>query len=306
MIRLAVLGAGAHATSQHLPALLDYEQRQPGSLCIVGVCDRDPARAGRVAAPLGAAVHTDWQRCLAEMRPDAVLVCLPPALTPTVARAASRGGAAVWVEKPLASTLAEAEALVAELGPRAFASMNRRFDPALARLRDRCAGRPIRSMRAILAREHRAEEDFIFATGVHLADQAVSLVGPPADTPRLQRRGSWAHLAWTTAAGCSVDCDLRPTLGVNLEAVELTGDGWRGEARSGWFDLGCTDWQESGQPSQREFLDRTQPDWQRNGTAAETAAFLAAVRGEGPWDPHPAAVLAATALCHATMRVAQS
>lgn len=302
-IRLALIGAGLHATGQHLPALLDHERQQPGSVQVVAVCDRDRARAA-AAAPAGTAVYDDWRVCLASARPDAVLACVPPALTPEICLAAAAAGAAVWVEKPLAPTLAGAEALCAGLaGARAMASMNRRFEPAIARLRALTAGRSVCSVRAVMARGNRREADFLAATGVHIVDAVVSLVGPPAGPAAAQREerfgAAWGRLAWTTAAGCAVAVDLRPTLGCNQEAIELVGEGWRAEARSAWFDAGHTDWHEAGKPLVREVIDPTLPEWRRNGTAAETAAFLAACRGEAPWSPAPAEVLPATRLCHA-------
>jgi predicted dehydrogenase len=301
MIRIALIGAGAHAAGQHLPALADHAARHPGSLQVTAICDRDGARAAAVAGPLGAAAFTDWRRCLEEASPDLALVCLPPALTPTVALAANRLGCAVWTEKPLAESLAGAEELCAQLGPRAFASMNRRFDPAFLRLRARCAGRRMTSFRAIIARQRRVEPEFIAYTAVHIADLAVAWAGPPADAPRLERRGAWARLSWTAGDGCVVDVDIRPTLGVNQEAIEAAGEGWRGAARSAWFDTGEVDWHETGRQPEHERIDPAWPEWRRNGTDAETAAVLAAAAGTGPWDPHPSAVLPATRLCHAAL-----
>ncbi len=302
-IRIAIIGAGAHAAGQHLPALLDHERRHPGSVTVAAVCDRDTARAAALAAPWGAAVHDDWRACLDQVRPDAVHVCLPPALTPRVALAAATAGAAVWVEKPLAATLAEAEELVAGLATaRAMASMNRRFEPAMARLCALTAGRRPRRLHAVMARGDRREADFITTTGVHVVDLAVSLVGGPDGPPVLRTTScdgaAWAQITWTTPEGCTATVEICPTLGINQEAVEIAGDGWWCLARSAWFDAGLVEWQEKSQPLRRETIDLTLPEWVRNGTAAETDAFLASCRGERPWSPIPAEILVATRLCH--------
>jgi predicted dehydrogenase len=285
MIRIALIGAGAHAVSQHVPALLDHERRHPGTLRLAVVCDRDRDRAAGVAQ--GAAVCDDWRLALDQA--DAVVACVPPTLTPAIARACAARDLPLLMEKPLAPTLAEAEAVVAELGTaRVMASMNRRFDPMLRRLVQLVDGRVPRLIRIDFARENRSEADFVTFTGVHALDLAVHLGGAPQQ-PCLVRQGAWADARWTTAGGTVVEVAIRPTLGVNQERVLLAGDGWQGEARSGFFDDGLVRWRGA-----EERLGADAPGWRRFGTDAETDAFLAACQGRGAWSPTPADVLVAT------------
>lgn len=81
----------------------------PG-LTITKVASRSPERAAESARRLGAEV------CTYEELPagaDGVVVCTPPAQHAEHALTALRGGAGVLIEKPLCTTLAEADELVA-------------------------------------------------------------------------------------------------------------------------------------------------------------------------------------------------
>jgi predicted dehydrogenase len=106
-VRVGFVGAGAIA-EHHLGVLLE----QP-DVTVAAVCDLDERRAGRVAERTGAATFTDWQALLAAEVLDALFVCTPPMhhAAPTVA--ALERGLPVYVEKPLARSLADGEAIVA-------------------------------------------------------------------------------------------------------------------------------------------------------------------------------------------------
>lgn len=84
-------------------------QHVPG-LDVTAVASRDPARAAESAKHLGAAA------CTYEELPagaDGVVVCTPPALHAAHTLTAVAAGAGVLVEKPLCTTLADADRLVA-------------------------------------------------------------------------------------------------------------------------------------------------------------------------------------------------
>lgn len=99
-MRVAVAGAGIIARV-HLANLATLEGVE-----VTGVADLDEARA-REAAPVGARVLADAEALLDDA-PDALVVCLPPAMRgDLVERAASRD-VHVYVEKPAALTLDEA------------------------------------------------------------------------------------------------------------------------------------------------------------------------------------------------------
>lgn len=100
---------------------------------------RDRPSLENTAASLGwESVSTDWQAVLADDRVDLVDLCVPGHLHARMATEALAAGKHVLVEKPLANTLAEAEAMVdaaaaaADRGVHAMVGFNYRRVPALA------------------------------------------------------------------------------------------------------------------------------------------------------------------------------
>ena len=103
--RVAVIGAGWIA-QEHIAALSRLGAR------LVAVCDVDESRVRAAADPVGVAAYTDAEELLERERPDAVVVCTPPLTHRTVATAAFERGVHVYLEKPIARTPDDAEAIV--------------------------------------------------------------------------------------------------------------------------------------------------------------------------------------------------
>ena len=106
-MRVGFVGAGAIAR-RHIDILAGEDGVE-----VVAVCDPIPARARSAAAASGGAAYADWQPMLAAERLDAVFVCSPPASHAPPALEALARGAAVYLEKPLARSLADGRAIVA-------------------------------------------------------------------------------------------------------------------------------------------------------------------------------------------------
>jgi UDP-N-acetylglucosamine 3-dehydrogenase len=114
------------------------------------VCSRTPERAARVAEPLGAAPTTDLDAALSDPDVDAVDICLPTPLHRAVAEQALREGKHVFLEKPIALGLEDAEAIL-EAGARSgrilMVGLVLRFWPEYVELQRRLAagelGRPL-------------------------------------------------------------------------------------------------------------------------------------------------------------------
>jgi len=108
MLKVLVVGCGtmgsAHARAYR--RLRDFE--------IVGVVSRGPATRGRLALELGGvAAFADFHEALHSTRPDAVSINTYPETHAPYALAAMEAGAHVFVEKPIGTTVAEAETVVA-------------------------------------------------------------------------------------------------------------------------------------------------------------------------------------------------
>src|SRR5579885_1735177 len=77
------------------------------------VCGRDRAEVERAARIYGWEEHaTDWEEVVARPDVDVVDICTPGDTHKPIAVAAARAGKVVFCEKPLANTLAEAEAML--------------------------------------------------------------------------------------------------------------------------------------------------------------------------------------------------
>ncbi len=104
---------------------------------LVAVCDADAARAGEVAAKYETRPESDY-RALAD-RVDAVSVAVPTAAHAEVSRFFLERGVSVLVEKPMARTSAEAQALVdaaAASGATLMVGHIERFNPAFMAISD--------------------------------------------------------------------------------------------------------------------------------------------------------------------------
>ncbi|MBM4060982.1 MAG: Gfo/Idh/MocA family oxidoreductase [Planctomycetes bacterium] len=106
-IRVLVVGCG-NMGSSHARAY----QSLPG-FQLVGLCSRLDDRL-RLAEQLGGGIPTflEFDQALAQTRPDAVSVNTYPDTHAALVRASLQAGAHVFVEKPLATTVAEAQQLV--------------------------------------------------------------------------------------------------------------------------------------------------------------------------------------------------
>lgn len=126
MLRVALAGAGM-ISRHHLLAW----QRNP-AVQVVGICDPDPAHARTRADEFGIAdVFSDYGTMLRQLRPDAVDVASPVETHAALVHEAAAEGIDVLCQKPLCSTLGEAEELVRGLapGPRLMVHENWRFRP---------------------------------------------------------------------------------------------------------------------------------------------------------------------------------
>ena len=110
MIGVAVVGAGAIAKTQ-----IEACRTLAGRCEVRAICDVFPDKARKLAADLSvpADIHDDYRQALGRADIELVSVCLPPSLHAEAAIAASAAGKHVLVEKPMASSLQECDAMIA-------------------------------------------------------------------------------------------------------------------------------------------------------------------------------------------------
>ncbi|WP_030104784.1 Gfo/Idh/MocA family protein [Actinoalloteichus caeruleus] len=136
---------------------------------LVALAGRDRARTEAAAARMGwSAAETDWRRLVERDDVGLVDICTPGDTHAEIAIAALDAGKHVLCEKPLANTVAEAEAMVAAAeraaasGVRSMVAFNYRRVPALALARELVAnGRlgTVRHVRAVYLQDWLTDEN---------------------------------------------------------------------------------------------------------------------------------------------------
>lgn len=185
-VAIGIVGAGFIGTVH--ADLLSKDQRAR----LAVVYDSDPARASAAAARYGctAAVSLDevWRSA------DAVYITAPNVRHAELAMAAMRAGKHMFCEKPMATSLADAQAVAdaACASSRVFqVGHNRRFAPAYLRAREAIQGdspalaAEIKMNRGELENPPWTADDsvtggFLYETPVHVIDMALHLFGPLA------------------------------------------------------------------------------------------------------------------------------
>jgi UDP-N-acetyl-2-amino-2-deoxyglucuronate dehydrogenase len=129
---IAIVGAGIVAR-YHSAAIA----ATPGAR-LVAVSRSDAARAADAAAEFGVPCETSLDALLAREDVDAVCVCTPSGQHAAQAVAAARAGKHVLVEKPMALTLADADAMIGaarEAGVHLAVAFQRRTEPVYQAVR---------------------------------------------------------------------------------------------------------------------------------------------------------------------------
>lgn len=108
-IRVAVAGAGAFGRNH---ARVYHELQQQGEVELAGILDIDTGRARRVAESFRVPAYGSLPELLEKARPQAVSVAVPTVSHLEVARALMQAGVDVLIEKPLATSLQEADELI--------------------------------------------------------------------------------------------------------------------------------------------------------------------------------------------------
>jgi UDP-N-acetyl-2-amino-2-deoxyglucuronate dehydrogenase len=116
----------------------------------VAVCDRDLKRAAAFAASYGTRPYTEADRMIRDSGVQAVMVCTPHPLHAEAVIQAAEAGAHALVEKPLAASLADCDAMLAaarKAGTRLGVVSQRRFYEPVRRMKkaidDGKIGRPV-------------------------------------------------------------------------------------------------------------------------------------------------------------------
>ncbi|HNT75191.1 MAG TPA: Gfo/Idh/MocA family oxidoreductase [Anaerolineae bacterium] len=132
-LKAAVIGVGSMGRN-HARVYTEL-----GETTLVAVSDAHLATAQTVAAKYGVNAYADYQEMLAREKPDIVTIAVPTRLHREVAGIAMEAGAHVLVEKPIAATVEEGQALIAcarACNRRLTVGHIVRFNPAIQALKE--------------------------------------------------------------------------------------------------------------------------------------------------------------------------
>jgi len=134
MIRFAVAGCGGAAWIGHLPWIWENPSAE-----LVATCALNDAEARRAAERWGAPTwYVDYAEMLRREQLDAVVIATPPATHAELALAAIDRGLHVLLEKPMARTAHECDAIIAAAQQRQLVvalSHEKRFNPAFEKIK---------------------------------------------------------------------------------------------------------------------------------------------------------------------------
>jgi predicted dehydrogenase len=138
MVTISILGAGFMGSAHGA----NYKALN-GRVRVKTVCARHAERAGKLAATLGARATTDVEATIADPEVEAVDICLPTPLHRQAAEQALAAGKHVFLEKPIALTAPDADAIVEAArrsGGILMVGLVLRFWPEYVELQQRLAG----------------------------------------------------------------------------------------------------------------------------------------------------------------------
>jgi predicted dehydrogenase len=312
MIRAAIVGLGRWGKT-----LVDAVQGRSERLCFTHAVGRDPERVRGDAAARGLAV-AEFAAVLADPAVDAVVLATPHSRHLGEICAAAAAGKAVFCEKPLTLTKAEALRAVAacrDAGVVLGIGHDKRYYPSmieLARLAASGELGPILHLEANFSNEVAATQftpwrdserespaGGLTGTGIHMLDALVRMAGP---VRRVQAQLLSQKPAPDPHDTLSVILEFASGASGLLAAVRSTPTFWRAHVfgRHGSAEaIGRNEIvvRKSGaEPERRRLAGGPDP------VRANLEAFAAAVAGEAPYPVAPEAIVATVAAFDAIVR----
>ncbi|HEY6765771.1 MAG TPA: Gfo/Idh/MocA family oxidoreductase [Candidatus Sulfotelmatobacter sp.] len=315
MIRLGLIGCGAHAESGHAIPLARYKAAHPDEIQLAAVCDLQIERARDFGRKYGfLAAYRDVDDMLRQQKLDGCIAVVPPENISELGIKLLNLGIPCVVEKPLGASLSEAQALrdsAAATKTSNMVSVNRRFMPFLNRAIEWTGdAERLRYVHCTLARHARQEPEFLWATAVHAVDTLRYIAGQViAFDLRTMKAPSgataWCALDLQFGNGISGRVDVLPTAGMVEETYDLFGDGFRASVTCPFGpQLGWQGFQD-GRLIQAEVVPAETPEDLVNGCYDEAAALIQALSG-GTLKPSIAEVFPSIELCFAIARTANA
>jgi predicted dehydrogenase len=222
-IRIGVIGVGylGKFHARKYMAMSDVE--------LVGVVDVDPGHAAEVAAFCGTRSFADYRQLLPEV--DAVSVVVPTSLHHEVARDCLVAGVDVMLEKPMTTTLAEADDLIhlADAGKRILQVGHiERYNPAVLAMAEHLT-QPlfIESHRIHMFKPRGLDVDVVLDLMIHDIDIILSIVNAPIQTihtvgvPVFTKTTDIANARLIFANGCTANITVSRISKDNIRRLRI-------------------------------------------------------------------------------------
>jgi predicted dehydrogenase len=152
---VGLIGSGGIALSAHIPAI----DRLPGLVKLVATSDISQKAAETAAQPYGVDAYDDYRRVLDRKDVDMVIVCSPEFFHPEHVTAAAKAGKHILCEKPMATTLAGADAMIAaakRYGVKLMVGHSRRFTTRYQEMRRAIDAGELGEIRLVRENERRS------------------------------------------------------------------------------------------------------------------------------------------------------
>jgi myo-inositol 2-dehydrogenase/D-chiro-inositol 1-dehydrogenase len=309
MIRLALVGCGEHSRFSHAAPLARYTTKNAGDLELVATCDLNIDRAQEFCRDFGfARAYSDVKTMLATERLDGCVCVMPVERIVELAVMLLERKIPCVIEKPLGTSLQEAERLARvtrETGTPHMVSVNRRFMPFLKEAKSwvQSIG-PLEYIRATQVRHARVEPDFIWTTAIHVLDALRYVAGEVAkfETEVHRHAGissTWYGVTLRFESGAQARIEVLPTAGMVEESYELFGEGFRARVSAGSGPQRSIQCWRDGRLEIEKHSSEDEPEDLRNGAYDEVVEFVRALKtGKPPW-PSVEEILPSARICFA-------
>jgi len=239
-VRVGVVGAGPWASLVHAPVLARSEHTE-----LTGIWARRPEAAQELAAKHGVPAFDDVDALFDTC--DAVAFAVPPDVQASLATRAAQAGKHLLLEKPIALTLADAEALcdaIDAAGVRSMVVLSNRYSSSARAFLEQAStfealgGRGLFVSGALLggmfATPWRLEKGALLDLGPHLIDLVDAALGPVVGVVASGDLLGWVGLQLTHESGVTSQLAMCATSAVEpgRTSVELYG-------RTGVLELTC-------------------------------------------------------------------
>ncbi|MBG0771957.1 MAG: Gfo/Idh/MocA family oxidoreductase, partial [Anaerolineaceae bacterium] len=133
-LKIGIIGAGTVVRVRHLPETQSCPDAEVGA-----ICDVVEARAKEMGEQYHCKAYTDYRDLVRDPDLDAVIVAATNTTHAEMSIAALKAGKHVMCEKPMATTLEDARAMIAaarESGKQLMIAHNQRLEPANVKARE--------------------------------------------------------------------------------------------------------------------------------------------------------------------------